>query len=356
MKKIICLILCLIFLLLSLASCSKPPEYAEIEARFRELVEASAVINQVFYGEGLPTYPRSDDPRSHTSVYEDPTTGARYYYYELTDETFGRIIAYQLSVTTHTYTDNDTKYFYYEIYDKTYGKIIAVTSSSLNGNLYLQILEEPREGESADYVNEDKKMYGYRLENYTYERYRYTYLQVLSEAKEGQIPYYQNEEEKLYYYLLSDYTEPTYTSVYGDDDPEEYDYITSDSPFLSVSSIKEAAEQVYSADYLNSVYDAMFLGSTAASDTVSGLSARYIEYENAENGNIYFMKSNTFTSYFSEVRQYDFSTATIIKPSNGKYVTISIDSYLPSNPSEVLTVRLSMILQDGVWLLDSPTY
>ena len=43
-------------------SCSKPPEYSEIEARFKELVEASYAINDIFFGEGLATYERVYEP------------------------------------------------------------------------------------------------------------------------------------------------------------------------------------------------------------------------------------------------------------------------------------------------------
>jgi len=34
---------------LSIASCSKPPEYSEVEERFIELIEASYEINKVLF-------------------------------------------------------------------------------------------------------------------------------------------------------------------------------------------------------------------------------------------------------------------------------------------------------------------
>ena len=41
---------------------SSAPEYSEIEARFKWLVEESGEINKVLFGEGLPTYERVYDP------------------------------------------------------------------------------------------------------------------------------------------------------------------------------------------------------------------------------------------------------------------------------------------------------
>ena len=99
----------------------------------------------------------------------------------------------------------------------------------------------------------------------------------------------------------------------------------------------------------------MFVGSLGAVDSVSGLSARYIEYAD-ENGTVSLMMSNTYEPLVREVRQFDFSTAQIVKPSNGSYVNITVDTYLPSDPSNILTIRVSLILQDGVWMLDSGTY
>ena len=68
------------------------------------------------------------------------------------------------------------------------------------------------------------------------------------------------------------------------------------------------------------------------------------------------MKSNQYEPLIHEVRQFDFSTAKIIRPANGEFVTITVDTYLPSAPEARLTVKMTMILQDGVWMLDSATY
>lgn len=290
MKKLICLLVCVILMIPMLSSCSKPPEYAEIDGRFRELVEASAEINQIFFGEGLPTYERVYDPRSTTQVYRE-------------------------KVTDENGAESEKLYYYYEINDKTYGRVIAYRS-------------------------------GYTVP--------FSYVQVLHEADADRTPVYQNSSQKAYAYIIENYVEPEYELFYDKDDPEDYDYVRHDAKYGSVNEIKAAAEKVYSSDYLESIYGSMFIG-TVSSGSVGALSARYIEYADDE-GNISLMKSNTFKPLIKETRQFDFSTARIGRNSNAKFVNVEVETYLESKPEERLTVRISMILQDGVWMLDSATY
>ena len=57
-KRIIVLILAVALLISSIfiiRSCSAPPEYEEIEARFRQLIEDSHEVNVILFGEG-PDY------------------------------------------------------------------------------------------------------------------------------------------------------------------------------------------------------------------------------------------------------------------------------------------------------------
>ena len=357
MKKLLCLLLCLLLLIPTLVACSKPPEYAEIEARFRELVEASATVNMLLFGEGLATYDRASDPRNTTKSYTDPKTGVRYHYYRIPDAALGEILALRQEIYKKIYEDETTKkqYYYHEAMDRTYGRIMVVhPAAEEESSFCLQLLETPREGAEPYYTNPEKGVYGYLLPDYTYDEI--LYLKAYTAPREGKEPYYYNEETGIYYDRVEGYVEPVYESYYDENDPDEYDYVRMDNEYLSVSDLKAAAELVYSAEYLSSIYDSMFVGIVAADDTVSGLSARYIEYADEEDGTVSLMKSNKFEPYITEIRQYDFSTAKMVKPSNGKYVTISIDSYLPSKPEEILNVRISLSLQDGVWMLDSPTY
>ncbi|MBQ8818321.1 MAG: hypothetical protein IJZ83_07070 [Clostridia bacterium] len=288
-KRIITLILCTVLLIsscLSIASCSKPPEYSEVEERFIELIEASYEINKVLFGEGLPTYERVYDPRMSTKIYDNG--GTRYYYYELNDEELGRIIAYR--------------------------------SSYLQPFKYAQVVKAPLADKTAIYENAEEKTYCYDIE----------------------------------------YTEKTYDFYYSESDAENYDYVSDESKYKTIDSIKMAAEEVYSKDYLeSSVYEALFTGVVMSEEegasSLEGLSARYIEYMDSDS-TVWLMQSNTYPPLVNETRIFDFSTAKVVKPGSKKLVNIEVETYLESSPDERITVRITMVLVDGEWYLDSGTY
>ena len=286
MKRIISLfigILMLVSVLTAFTSCGKAPEFFEIEARLRELVDASYEINDIFFGYGLPVYERVYDPREKTEVIIDEETDIRTYYYEINDKELGRVIAYRSS-----------------------------------------------------YIDP------------------YSYVQVVKKKDESRTPVFENG--KVFAYALENYVEPHHDFYYSDNDPDGYDYVTAESKYQSIEQIKEAAEKVYSMDYLESLYEYQFDGTVIKSgETLTSSTARYMEYED-EDGIITLMVSNTYDPLVTEKRIYDYSTAKIIRPKRKDFVTISIDSYLESKPDERLNVKLTMILQDGVWMLDSGTY
>ena len=284
MKKILALILCLCLMIPFAVSCSRPPEYVEIEGRLKELVEASYQVNLLLFGEGLPTYERVYDPRSTTDVFKDEANGKIYYFYELEDPSLGRVVAFRSS-----YLDD------------------------------------------------------------------FAYVQVLKEEDPNRELYYKHPTLKAFCYLLPEYEEPTYEFFYDEDDPDDYDYVRYDQEIHSINQIKALAEQVYSAEYLAAIYESTFVGALSAAENVSGLSARYMEYTD-EEGNVSLMESNTYKPLIHERRLFDFSSAKIVRPANKKFITVEIDSYLESSPQNIQTIHLSMILQDGIWMLDSATY
>lgn len=276
----------LIAALCAFTSCGKAPEFVEIEARLRELIDASYEINDIFFGCGLPVYERVYDPRETTEVIV-----------EKIDE------------------ENEKRTYYYEINDKELGRVIAYRSSFLDAFSYVQVVKEKDENRTLVY--EDGNVFAYALENYE---------------------------------------EPKYDFYYSKNDPEGYNYVTAGSKYQSIEQIKAAAETVYSMDYLESLYEYQFDGTVVKSgETLTSNTARYMEYQD-EDGVVTLMMSNTYEPLVTEKRIYDFSTAKIVRPKRKDFVTISIDSYLESKPDERLTVKLTMILQDGVWMLDSGTY
>ena len=47
----------------TIRSCSAPPDYEEIRERVEELIEKSFDVNDIVWGNGLPTYPREIAPK-----------------------------------------------------------------------------------------------------------------------------------------------------------------------------------------------------------------------------------------------------------------------------------------------------
>ena len=86
MKKFIKIAVCLFALAIisgSLASCSQPPELDAVKDEFVALIEASVEVNNIFFGEGLPTYKRAEGDgnliylEEHKAYYTFITDGER---------------------------------------------------------------------------------------------------------------------------------------------------------------------------------------------------------------------------------------------------------------------------------------
>ena len=285
-KKIVIIIICIAVVILACLPFvfrSTAPEYSEIEGRFRWLVEESAEINKVLFGEGLPTYERVYDPWENMEVYKP---------------------------------DSKTYIYYCYIQDKQHGEILAYRKGMLEAKQYLRITDTPDPALTATYTD---------------------------------------VENGKYYYLIDGYTEPE-QYYYTSESPLNYDYITIESPYHTINEIKQKAELVYSKDYLeNSVYLGLFSGASA-SEGLASLYARYIEYYDPKDDKTSFMMSNEYAPLITETRVFDFSTAQMVRPSNKKLVSIRIESYLPSNPENRVTVTITMVKQNGEWFLDSATY
>ncbi len=151
--------------------------------------------------------------------------------------------------------------------------------------------------------------------------------------------------------------------IYGE--VEGYDYVSNEAKYRTVIQIKEAAEKIYSADYLEYIYDTVFQG--YADPTVGIITARFIE----ENGEL--LQSSDNEPLYNGVRKYDYSTMKIVRPSNSSIVNIDItawiegaelpdtsydfsDEYNDMISGQRHTVRLTLVKQNGEWYLDTPTY
>lgn len=124
--------------------------------------------------------------------------------------------------------------------------------------------------------------------------------------------------------------------------------LTRSDKYLTVADIKAAAEQVYSKSYLMSIYETMFVGYME-----SGLTDMiYARYYEGPDGLMILKDADVWVT---EKRLYDYDSMQIVRPSSANKITVLIDSHLEGQ-TEILPVRLSFILQDGEWYLNSPSY
>ncbi len=134
--------------------------------------------------------------------------------------------------------------------------------------------------------------------------------------------------------------------VYYDDKFTSHNAIMPNSKYITADEMKAAAEMVYSKEYLDAIYETAFDG------YMTGSSSAYLRF--FENTNGLYQSVNARDFGFSE-RIYDYSTMEIVKPSNGEYINITIDSYTLEDKKAVKT-SLAFIYERGNWYLDTPTY
>jgi hypothetical protein len=119
----------------------------------------------------------------------------------------------------------------------------------------------------------------------------------------------------------------------------QYYPVADDSPYRSVGDIKAAAEKVFSADYLSSVYTMLFTGT----DDVEP------RYKDDEDGHL--VSDITFEPY--DLNTEIFPETAVIKETGAGIVRVEVECITAGKPG-----RMNIMLreQDGVWLIDSPTY
>lgn len=225
---------------------------------------------------------------------------------------------------------------------ETYPRVDLPTDKPLEYNAqhkaYYLFFEDETYGEICAYYDQTKK--------------EYVYYQVLRgdlPAIEQQFVY--SDTENQIYLKACDYQPPKVEYVYTNDDPNNYDVVRADSKYLSIQEIKDAAQKVFSAKYLELIYSAAFDGVAYVEGSSSGVrGARFTEY-----GGL-LRQSNELNSQLPGLRVYDFSTMKIVRPSNDHRVNISVETHLEGQ-TEILKVNLTLTLgEDGQWYLDSPTY
>lgn len=123
----------------------------------------------------------------------------------------------------------------------------------------------------------------------------------------------------------------------------QYYPVAADAPYQSVAQLKAAAEAVFSSDYLEDVYVTAFDGIETDDYKVEP------RFKDDENGVL--AVDITYTSY-------DFTT--VIRPEiahivqRGDGVIIAEVQCVHVGGED--TMKITLRLQDGNWLIDSPTY
>lgn len=125
-----------------------------------------------------------------------------------------------------------------------------------------------------------------------------------------------------------------------------YEFLTENNKYQTEDEIRDAALKVYSEDYISSVLDSCFNGFMDENEDMA-VQPKYLNFTGK------LMLNTEYEVYVKGDRRYDFETMEIVKPSNGKIVNVSLDAI---DGEERTQARLTFVLQDGEWRLDSPTY
>ena len=125
-----------------------------------------------------------------------------------------------------------------------------------------------------------------------------------------------------------------------------YEFLTENNKYQTEDEIREATLKVYSEDYISSVLDSCFNGFMDESGETA-VQPKYLGHTGK------LMLNTEYEVYVTGDRRYDLDPMEIVKPSNGKIVNVSLDAI---DGEERTKARLTFVLQDGEWRLDSPTY
>jgi len=292
-------------------SCTAPPEYEEIRARVEELIEASFDVNDVIWGEGLPTYERVMAP---TMKYIE------------TDKTY----------TDDKGEEHPLNFYYYYVSEVEKKNVIAYRERHVDavkeGDFrYAYLTNEPKDVETLSSL--------------------FPLVEGQTAAEGLYSAVFTDESAGKYAYSIP-YVEKTYDFYYTIGDPADYDYVRQDSKYASVDSIREYVRTVYSEEYAESLESFLFVGYMEG-DWIQ--KAHYDTYESSRGEML--AKLNAFEPLFKERRVYLYETAAIDrKNSNNSYVVVDFSTYLPSNPDKIEIASIAFTLQDGVWYLATPTY
>ncbi len=325
-KKVLTVVISVLLILAILASVliikavldNRPPDLETVRGRFEELLLAAPAVNDIFWGKGLPTYPRitaegfsfKDTYGEGENAQEKNISGMIF-----TTEEGKTIVAYRAWMYFIPKGQDGGIY-----YDFERNVILSAKPDDTNYYRFAERTATQRPGEAQN--------------------------AYLTEHLGG---------DGVYYYSLESF-DLNAVFFYTEKDEPYYDYVKESSGYLTTDDIKAVAERVYSRSYLDSVYESIFTGIMVSEYGNGTLYARYYDYENIEDGSVHLVKSNKDEGYDLKTWEYDFSTMKMVKKSNATFVTVEVERYPAGDPAARETVRHCFALENGQWFLDSPSY
>jgi len=136
-----------------------------------------------------------------------------------------------------------------------------------------------------------------------------------------------------------------------------YEFVTERSKFQSVDDIKQKAEKIYSKGLLEDVlYKMLFEGyavEDGAGGAVYGLARYRVVSERFSVTTDKNAEGKDENIFFTSMRIYDYSTMAVRSLGREDACAVTMESWLPETPEKIETVELILVLQDGLWYLDS---
>ena len=129
----------------------------------------------------------------------------------------------------------------------------------------------------------------------------------------------------------------TEKGIYYNDELPAYNRVMEISSYLTVDEMKQLSNEIYSTEYMADIYETAFDG------VMTGSTSAYLRFLETSN---WIYQNRYATDYNLSDRIYDYSTMEIVKPSNGEYVNITIESYTLEDRTRK-TVLLTFVYERG---------
>ncbi len=295
---------------------NRPPEFSKVRERFEMLIEKSQTLNNVVFGEGLPTYRRvTRDIKSHTFEFKGKEESIRYFTFS--DEEYGTVISYEYQIRRMEGQTNADGVKIYTIYDAETGGVLPQYKQG--AARFAQRTRTPIEGKD-----------------------------VL------------HQSENYYYYALPNYENPdiAYDSVvYTGREDENYDYVRFDSPYKSTDEIQKALAEVYANDYMGPLYEILFTGAIGGMNDV--YQPVYTDFTDADTATTYLMKANNKTIWkwkSLRVLTFDFSTMQMLEDESDANSVLVTVQYAEEGKDGVQQMTVGFARENDNWYLNSATY